>query len=132
MVLSHFYRYLPSDGYYYTVSGGNTIPLMRSKDLLVWERAAGDAAPFIQASVGDNQTATSVMASAAANLVKGHANLSFPFRPEWDRDANDADMYVGAPHGGCCTRGLLHVGGAPRGLLHVGRPHETCTESIYV
>ena len=30
-------RYLPSDGYYYTVSGGSIIPLMRSKDLLVWE-----------------------------------------------------------------------------------------------
>ena len=85
-------RYLPSDGYYYTVSGGNTIPLMRSKDLLVWERALGDAAPFIKASAGDNQTASSVMTSAAANLVKGHANLSFPFRPEWDHDANDADL----------------------------------------
>ena len=34
-------RYLPSDGYYYTVSGGNIIPLMRSKDLLSWETANG-------------------------------------------------------------------------------------------
>jgi hypothetical protein len=58
-------RFLPSDGYYYTVSGGNTIPLMRSKDLLVWEKASGPSAPFIQASAGDVQTASSVMARCA-------------------------------------------------------------------
>ena len=65
-------RYLPSDGYYYTVSGGNTIPLMRSKDLLTWETATGSAAPFIQPSSKDVLTASSVMASAAANLANGH------------------------------------------------------------
>jgi len=85
-------RYLPSDGYYYTVSGGSKIPLMRSRDLLVWETAAGPATPFIQASLGDVKTAGSVMASAASNLVKGHANLSFPFQSQWDHDSNDADL----------------------------------------
>jgi len=28
----------------------------------------------------------------AANLARGHANLSFPHRAIWDRDANDADL----------------------------------------
>ena len=138
-------RYLPSDGYYYTVSGGNRIPLMRSKDLLTWETAQGPATPFIQSSgqsadssptfeetrhatvaqssqsprgtvllcqpsrggvlslpmrvcvfvffaAGDIAVASSVMHSAAANLVRGHANLSFPSRAIWDKDANDADL----------------------------------------
>ena len=85
-------RYLPSDGYYYTISGGNIIPLMRSKDLLVWETAAGASAPFIQSSPGDIKVASSIMSSAASNLANGHANLSFPHREIWDKDANDADF----------------------------------------
>ena len=85
-------RYLPSDGYYYTVSGGNIIPLMRSKNLLDWETANGTSAPFIQSSTGDIKVASSVMKSAAANLARGHANLSFPHRAIWDKDANDADF----------------------------------------
>ena len=34
-------RYLPSDGYYYTVSGGSKVPLMRSRDLLKIKKALG-------------------------------------------------------------------------------------------
>ena len=30
------------------------------------------------------------MSSAASNLANGHANLSFPHRAIWDKDANDA------------------------------------------
>ena len=85
-------RYLPSDGYYYTVSCGHIIPLMRSKDLLTWETASGPSAPFIQSSPADILVASSVMKSAAENLAKGHANLSFPHRVIWDKDANDADL----------------------------------------
>lgn len=85
-------RYLPSDGYYYTVSGGHTVALMRSRDLLSWETASGEAAPFIQPSTGDIQVASGVMRSATANLARGHANLSFPHRAIWDLDANDADL----------------------------------------
>lgn len=85
-------RYLPSDGYYYTVSGGNAISLMRSRDLLTWETASGPAAPFIQASAADIKVARNVMSSAAANLAYGQANLSFGNRSIWDKDANDADL----------------------------------------
>jgi hypothetical protein len=86
-------RFLPSDGYYYTVSGGSIIPLMRSKDLLVWEEANCTAsAPFIQSASGDIRVASSVMHSASANLARGMANLSFPHRSLWDKDANDADL----------------------------------------
>jgi len=76
-------RYLPSDDYYYTVSGGDTVDIMRSRDLLQWERSSGNMSPFIQASAGDVQTASGIMSSAATNLVNGHANLSFPFRAKW-------------------------------------------------
>merc|ERR1711904_351078 len=82
-------RYLPSDGYYYTVSGGSIVQLQRSKDLLKWEKAS---IPFIQASPADILVASSVMSSAAKNLERSHANLSFPFREKWDRDSNDADF----------------------------------------
>ena len=85
-------RYLPSDGYYYTVSGGHVVELMRSKDLLTWETSKGPASPFIQASPGDIRVASDIMHSAASNLRKGHANRSFPHRAEWDLDANDADL----------------------------------------
>jgi len=86
-------RYLPSDGYYYTISGGHTVILQRSRDLLQWEQQpVGAAAPFIQASANDTLTASSIMHSAAENLVRAHANLSIPNRSRWDHDANDADM----------------------------------------
>lgn len=85
-------RYLPSDGYYYTVSGGNTIALMRSRDLLSWETASGPAAPFIQPSKDDVAVAEDVMDSAAENLCRGHADLSLPYWSQWDHDSNDADL----------------------------------------
>jgi len=86
-------RYLPSDGYYYTISGGRHVMLQRSRDLLVWEQQPLNAAsPFIQASANDTLTASSVMISAADNLVRGYANLSTLNRSRWDHDANDADM----------------------------------------
>ena len=84
-------RYLPSDGFYYTVSGGHTVALQRSRDLLTWE-ASKTAAPFLQSSPADVRTASAVMASAADNLRRSSANLSFPNRSAWDRDSNDADL----------------------------------------
>jgi hypothetical protein len=86
-------RYLPSDGYYYVISGGNRIPLQRSRDLVTWETASGASTPFIIASASDTKTASGVMSSAHSNLVHGHAyEHSFENRSEWDKDANDADM----------------------------------------
>jgi hypothetical protein len=82
-------RYLPGDGYYYTISGGHIIHLRRSKDLKVWETAK-DA--FIQASANDTLIASSIMTSAAENIRKSHANLSIPVREKWDKDANDGDI----------------------------------------
>jgi hypothetical protein len=84
-------RYLPSDGYYYTISGGHTVLLQRSRDLLVWE-SSKKAAPFLQASPADVLTATTVMSSAADNLRSSQASLSFPNRSKWDHDSNDADV----------------------------------------
>ena len=87
-------RYLPSDGYYYTVSGGHQVILQRSRDLLHWEKPdpADPAVPFIQASDNDTLVASGVMDSAASNLARGFANLSFGNRTEWDHDSNDADL----------------------------------------
>lgn len=85
-------RYLPSDGYYYTVSGGSNIILQRSKDLLNWEKSLGSSAPFIRPSASDVQVATDIMATAAENLCNGYADLSIPYWSKWDRDSNDADL----------------------------------------
>jgi len=94
--------YVPSDGFYYTVSGGNTIPLQRSKDLLTWHRA-GEI--FIKPSQGDVRTAGDVMSSAHQNLLNGHAyNMSIPNRGRWDVDSNDADW--------CCEPGMPGMAGA--------------------
>jgi len=82
-------RYLPSDGYYYTISGGSKIVLQRSRDLRHWVRASE---VFVQPSPADVMVASTVMSSAADNLRRSHANLSFPFRALWDRDSNDADF----------------------------------------
>merc|ERR1712060_426755 len=85
-------RYLPSDGYYYTVSGGSNIILQRSRDLLNWERSAGSSAPFIKPSASDVQVASDIMSTAAQNLCNGYADLSIPYWNKWDRDSNDADL----------------------------------------
>ena len=65
--------------------------LQRSRDLLTWETSK-TAAPFLQSSPGDVRTASAVMASAADNLRRSSANLSFPNRSAWDHDSNDADL----------------------------------------
>jgi len=81
--------YVPEDGYYYTISGGNHIPLQRSKDLLQWTAASE---MFIRASEGDVRTASDMMSSAHDNLLRGHAyNQSIPNWSKWDKDSNDAD-----------------------------------------
>jgi hypothetical protein len=82
-------RYLPSDGYYYTISGGNIIKLQRSRDLLLWEYAS---LYFLQPSEADVLTASSVVASAADNLQKSNASLSFPHHTVWDLNSNDGDF----------------------------------------
>ena len=84
-------RYLPSDGYYYVISGGHTVELARSKDLLSWE-ASNQSTLFIMPSSRDVLAATSVMKSAATNLQKGGWYLSAPHRQMWDHASNDADM----------------------------------------
>lgn len=86
-------RYLPADQYYYTVSGGHTVVLQRSKNLLSWERASGSATPFIQNSPGDVRVATDMMKSAWDNINHmPNANISLAHRESWDHDANDADL----------------------------------------
>ena len=84
-------RYLPSDGYYYVISGGHTVELARSKDLLSWE-ASNQSTLFIMPSSRDVLAATSVMKTAATNLQKGGWYLSAPHRQMWDHASNDADM----------------------------------------
>ena len=73
----------------YTISGGHVIVLQRSRDLKTWERASTN---FVQSSPADILVASSVMSSAADNLRRSHANLSFPEREKWDHDSNDADF----------------------------------------
>lgn len=82
-------RYLPSDGYYYTGSGGRKIVLQRSKDLLHWEQANRT---FVEPSQNDTRVASEFMQSAAQNLENGNASLSFPYRSKWDIASNDVDF----------------------------------------
>ena len=51
-----------------------------------------------------------VMRSAAENLRKGHANLSFPHRQNWDHDSSDSDFCCGDP-------GASPEKGGPRGAF---------------
>ena len=105
--------YVQSDGFYYTVSGGGRIRLQRSRDLVHWQSppaSMAHASPFIQPSEGDTITADWVMASAAENLRKGHANLSFPFRSKWDYDSSDSDFC-------CADPGASPANGGPRGAF---------------
>ena len=135
-------RYLPSDGYYYTVSDGHVIYLQRSKDLLHWETASVN---FVENSPGDVLTASSVMASAAENLRKSHANLSFPVREKWDHDANDADFCCeswggaspskGAPNGSFVIWGADGQGGSgfhagPEGFAAIGTSNLTLAQLL--
>lgn len=95
-------RYLPSDGYYYTVSGGHTVALQRSRDLLVWESASD---VFIQPSPADVLVATSVMATSQSNLEVSHAVQSIPLQRQWDHDSNDADLCCEAWGGASTAKG---------------------------
>ena len=131
--------YLPSDGFYYTTSGGGRIRLQRSRDLVVstasklshcplsafhlsdagrcrrqhWESppaSLAHASPFVQPSPGDTVTADWLLSSAAENLRKGHADLSFPFRTKWDHDSSDSDFC-------CADSGASPEKGGPQGAF---------------
>ena len=70
------------------------------------------ASPFVQPSPGDIVTADWLMSSAADNLRKGHANLSFPFRTKWDHDSSDSDF--------CCADASPAKGGPPGAFVLFG------------
>jgi hypothetical protein len=105
--------YIQSDGFYYTVSGGGRIRLQRSRDLVHWESppaSLAHASPFVQPSEGDTITADWVMRSAAENLRKGHASLSFPYRNKWDHDSSDSDFC-------CADPAASPANGGPKGAF---------------
>lgn len=92
-------RFLPSDGYYYILTGGHNIWLLRSKDLQKWEEP--EIKPFIAPSIGDGVVASPAVGNpatidasdewyAAHSMNTTHemlANLN-----DWDHNSNDADM----------------------------------------
>eukprot|EP01064_Diplonema_japonicum_P018415 TRINITY_DN2709_c2_g1_i1.p1 TRINITY_DN2709_c2_g1~~TRINITY_DN2709_c2_g1_i1.p1 ORF type:complete len:375 (+),score=93.93 TRINITY_DN2709_c2_g1_i1:65-1126(+) len=81
-------RYLPSDGYYYTVSGGHVIYIQRSKDLQNWEKAP---APFVQPSPGDVRIPPFV--GSIANYGENPSTwVSMANRDKWDHNSNDCDL----------------------------------------
>jgi beta-glucosidase-like glycosyl hydrolase len=93
-------RFLPSDGNYYVVSGGHSIWLMRSADLVHWE-VAGNRTPIIKPSAGDGGVVNG-LGGSPANLnaadkfyrEKGRntSREMLQHLENWDFNSNDADF----------------------------------------
>eukprot|EP01060_Flectonema_neradi_P007605 TRINITY_DN15335_c2_g2_i1.p1 TRINITY_DN15335_c2_g2~~TRINITY_DN15335_c2_g2_i1.p1 ORF type:complete len:355 (+),score=53.78 TRINITY_DN15335_c2_g2_i1:56-1120(+) len=81
-------RYLPSDGYYYTVSGGVRVVLQRSRDLQTWERASVD---FLAPDANDSHVPNVVNGVGNIKMQPGAEN-SLRNLNKWDNDTNDADL----------------------------------------
>ena len=80
--------YLPSDGYYYVISGGHTVDLQRSRDLQTWEKAGEH---FIQNGPADAQI--TALVDGPTNIAHvPNASVSLENRSRWDHDANDGDF----------------------------------------
>eukprot|EP01059_Diplonema_ambulator_P019864 TRINITY_DN3352_c0_g1_i1.p1 TRINITY_DN3352_c0_g1~~TRINITY_DN3352_c0_g1_i1.p1 ORF type:complete len:352 (+),score=82.27 TRINITY_DN3352_c0_g1_i1:35-1090(+) len=80
-------RYLPSDGYYYTVSGGHVVYLQRSKDLQHWEQASTN---FVQPSDADARIPPYVGSVGNFNFPPSWNSLAN--RDKWDHNSNDCDL----------------------------------------
>ena len=81
-------RYLPSDGYYYTISGGTHIHIQRSKDLKTWEESKN---LFIVPSVEDVKVPN--VTNSKYNFDQEPTSWwSIGNQSKWDHDSNDADF----------------------------------------
>ena len=107
-------RFSPKDQFYYTISGGRTVDVARTRDFRSWELAARD--PWAQPDPADAQVAPLLgFPGMAAN------------RCTWDHTSNDVDMCCAHPEAnaswfvwGASTQG----GQPPRGLP------TTCTNMV--
>jgi hypothetical protein len=101
-------RYSPMDSFYYVLTGGHTVSLLRTKDFRSW--AESTPHPFLSATPPDAQVANhsnfphraTTVGSPPARCVGCGPDPSLPFRPfvpywrdnqvAWDHNANDADI----------------------------------------
>jgi len=83
-------RYIPSTGYYYVISGGNKVYVVRSKDLMKWELGHSNGGAICQSTPAIDCT---VMPSnwtswAPTDAVRTQLNRC----SAWDHFASDADL----------------------------------------
>jgi len=90
-------------GWYYLITGGNRIWLLRSRDLKAWEQPPPALRPFVQSSAGDGAVAQIAgnaapggpIASADAWYAARHLttpSVMLAHTAEWDHNVNDADF----------------------------------------
>jgi hypothetical protein len=101
------FRYNPTDGRYYILTGGREVYLYRSSDLQNWEES--NPSPFIVPTAGDGLISNLTGFTAAEAARKGSPPNSspgvrepyafVPFLPDWrdnwrawSKNSNDADM----------------------------------------
>jgi hypothetical protein len=100
-------RYLPSDGFYYVITGGHSVWLLRSKDLQTWEQPAAARTPFIAPSADDGLVASigggpeNVRRSDFWYAARGQNTTSAMLAnlEDWDWNSNDADVCCESWHG---------------------------------
>ena len=91
-------RYVPSDGFYYVVTGGHNIWLLRSQDLRTWEQPAMRT-PFLAPSADDGLVPSIV--GGPQNLERSNrwyaahgrntTSVMLAHLGDWDWNSNDAD-----------------------------------------
>lgn len=81
-------RYSPADGYYYILTGGHTVSLIRTKDFHSWTEST--PSPFISPTPADAQVSPFANFAAEASSVKGSpprtdpsTEKHEPFVPVW-------------------------------------------------
>ena len=96
-------RYSPADGFYYILTGGHTVSLLRTKDFHSFTES--NPSPFVSPTPADAQVSPYANFAKEASTTKGspprgETNLTHvPFVPAWrdnptawDRCSNDADI----------------------------------------
>jgi hypothetical protein len=84
-------RYSELDGYYYSILGGHTVDLFRTKDFQTWEQSS---ATFIAPSAADAQVSNFAGFNASVAVARNFTpNMEGPQNyKRWDWNSNDADV----------------------------------------
>lgn len=115
-------RYNPTDKYYYILTGGHHVELLRTQDFHTWQTST--PSPFLQPSANDTQVAPYCNFAAEASIKgsppRGQIAKKVPFVPywrdnwkAWDKNSNDADI--------CCMHPDLNVSYVIWGVSTQGR-----------